>query len=323
MPADVAVLIVSYNTSAELAECLESVYAQGDGLHQEVVVVDNASEDDSVAMVRERFPSVRMVASPTNLGFAAGVNLAATYSDAEFLLLLNPDTVVLDHALAKLVAFARANPGHGLYGGRTLRRDGSLEPSSCWALPTVWSTFAWASGLSSLARGNRVLDPEAMGYYKRDSVREVGVVTGCLLLVEREAWARLEGFDERYFMYGEDADLAIRARAAGYRPVICPAAEVVHDVGKASQTRAAKLALLFRGKATLIRRHWTGWRRPVGLALLAAGVGLRALGQRVTRHETKGEAAWRILWRQRKEWLPGFPAPARSKVLARSSQRAS
>jgi GT2 family glycosyltransferase len=255
-----------------------------------------------VASVRERFGEVELVASPENLGFARGVNLAAARADADFLLLLNPDTVVLDHAVDELVAFARAHPGHGLYGGRTVRPDGALEPSSCWALPTLWSTLMFVTGLSSLARGSRWLDPESMGGWARDTVREVDVVTGCLMLVPRAVWDELGGFDERYFMYGEDADLALRARAAGLRPIVCPDAVVVHEVGRASAHRADKLLLLFRGKATLMRCHWRGPRRALGLALLAGGVAVRALVAR--------DAAWGTLWRQRRTWLGGFPAPA-------------
>jgi GT2 family glycosyltransferase len=300
--ADVAVLIVSYNTERELVRCLESLRAQRRSVTQQVVVVDNASSDGSVAAVRERFGEVELVASPENLGFARGVNLAAARADADFLLLLNPDTVVLDHAVDELVAFARAHPGHGLYGGRTVRPDGALEPSSCWALPTLWSTLMFVTGLSSLARGSRWLDPESMGGWARDTVREVDVVTGCLMLVPRAAWDQLGGFDERYFMYGEDADLALRARAAGLRPIVCPDAVVVHEVGRASAHRADKLLLLFRGKATLMRCHWRGPRRALGLALLAGGVATRALLAR--------DAAWATLWRQRRTWLRGFPAPA-------------
>jgi GT2 family glycosyltransferase len=300
--ADVAVLIVSYNTERELVRCLESLRAQRRSVTQQVVVVDNASSDGSVAAVRERFGEVELVASPENLGFARGVNLAATRADAELLLLLNPDTVVLDHAVDELVAFARAHPGHGLYGGRTVRPDGSLEPSSCWALPTLWSTLMFVTGLSTLARGSRWLDPESMGDWARDTVREVDVVTGCLMLVPRTAWDELGGFDERYFMYGEDADLALRARAAGMRPIVCPDAVVVHEVGRASAHRADKLLLLFRGKATLMRCHWRGPRRALGLGLLAGGVAVRAALARDT--------AWAALWRERRTWLRGFPAPA-------------
>jgi N-acetylglucosaminyl-diphospho-decaprenol L-rhamnosyltransferase len=306
--ADVAVLIVSYNTEHELLECLQSLRDERRDVRQQVIVVDNASSDGSVAAVRERFPEVELIASPENLGFARGVNLAATRADADHVLLLNPDMVVRAHAVGVLVAFARANPAYGLYGGRTVRRDGTLEPSSCWGLPTLWSMLSWALGLRTRFKGSPIFDPESLGRWERDSVREVGMITGCLLLVRREAWERLGGMDERYWMYGEDTDFSLRARAAGYRPIVCPDAVVVHDVGKASATRTDRLLLVYRGKATVVRRHWTGWRRRAGLALLAAGVGVRALGRLAgaARGQARGEG-WATLWRERSSWLQGFP----------------
>lgn len=306
--ADVAILIVSYNTKDLLRESLASVYAQRGDLRQQIVVVDNGSVDGSVDMIRSEFPDVELIDAKANLGFARGVNLAAKRADAEFVLLLNPDTVVLDRALEHLVQFARRNPGHGLYGGRALRRDGSLEPSSCWALPTAWSTTCFALGLSTAFRHSRWFDPEAMADWQRDSVREVGIITGCLLLAPRDAWQALAGFDERYFMYGEDADLAFRARAAGFRPIICPEAAIVHDVGKASATKAAKLLLLFKGKATLVRDHFDGWRRPLMLTELVIGVGLRALLAQSRPQKAGGEAnPWATVWHQRHDWIMGYP----------------
>lgn len=313
--ADVAVLIVSYNTERHLEPCLRSLFGARDRVTQQVIVVDNASTDGSVAMIREKFPQVEVIESGKNLGFAAAVNLAADRADAEFLLLLNPDTLVHDHAIDTLVAFARTKPGLGLYGGRALRRDGSLEPSSCWALPTLWSLAMFATGLSTLAKGNRWLDPESMGDWARDSVREVGMVTGCLLLAPASVWRELGGFDERYFMYGEDADLAIRARAAGYRPTICPDAVIMHDVGKASATRADKLLLSHTGRATLLRTHWRGARREIGLRLLVAGVGLRALLASVgpfLRHQTRA-VAWPTVWRERRSWIVGYSPVVRQR----------
>ena len=161
-PADVAILVVSYNTEDLLRECLRSVYEQRGGLRQQVIVVDNGSVDRSVDMIRTEFPEVELIDAKQNLGFARGVNLAATRANAEFLLLLNPDTVVLDRALERLVQFARSHPDQGLYGGRALKRDGSLEPSSCWALPTVWSMTCFALGLSTAFRRTRWFNPEAM-----------------------------------------------------------------------------------------------------------------------------------------------------------------
>lgn len=308
MKADVAILIVTYNSGGEIAECLASVFAQRRSVTQQVIVVDNGSTDGTVTLVRERFPEVTLVQPGRNLGFAAGVNLAARHADADYLLLLNPDTVVLDQAIDVVVDFARANPHYGLYGGRTLRPDGSLEPSSCWGLPSLWSLAMFATGLSTLARRNRLLDPESLGSWQRDSVREVGVITGCFLLASRRTWDILGGFDERYFMYGEDTDLSMRARLTGMRPVICPAARLVHEVGKSSATPLDKGMLLYRGKACYVRSHWRGVRGWLGLRLLAFGVGVRALGAVAAGQTAPGSNGylWVGLWRARDTWMRGY-----------------
>lgn len=310
--ADVAVLIVSYNTADVLRECLESLYKQRGKLNQQVVVVDNGSTDGSLDMISSHFPDVELIDAHENLGFACGVNLAATRANAEFVLLLNPDTVVLDHAVERLVSFARLHPGHGLYGGRAVRRDGSLERSSCWALPTVWSMTCFALCLTTLLRNSRWFDPEAMPDWHRDTVRQVGIVTGCFLLVPQDSWQELGGFDERYFMYGEDADLAFRAHGAGYRPIICPDACIIHDVGTASASRADKLLLLFQGKATVLRDHFAGWRQRLVLVELLAGVGLRTLLARLGPGSRRPEGeAWAVVWAKRRTWLKGYRPTAR------------
>jgi N-acetylglucosaminyl-diphospho-decaprenol L-rhamnosyltransferase len=264
MKADVAIVIVSYNSRDHIGACLESVFAQRKSVTQQVIVVDNDSRDDTVNFIRENFPQVELVLPGANLGFAKGVNLGVKHANAEYVLLLNPDTVILDHAVDVIVDFARKKPGHGLYGGRTLRPDGSLEPSSCWGMPTLWSMTLFAFGLTTIAPKNRFLDPESLGSWQRDTVREVGVITGCFLLSPTEVWNKLGGLDERYFMYGEDADLAMRARNAGYRPVICPDAKLVHEVGACSDTPVHKTMLLYRGKASLVRT--TGRASPNGSA---------------------------------------------------------
>jgi len=305
---DVAVIIVTYNSEEEISACLESVFSERDRVNQQVIVVDNGSGDGTVAVVRENFPEVELLLPGKNLGFAAGVNYGVKHSDAEFVLLLNPDTVIRRNAIDVVVGFARANPGHGLYGGRTLKPDGSLEPSSCWGAPSLWSMFLFAFGFTTLAPRSRWLDPESLGNWQRDSVREVGVVTGCFLLATRTVWDELDGFDERYFMYGEDADLAIRARKAGYHPVICPDAELVHEVGKSSDTPVEKTLLLYRGKASLVRQQWSGLRRGLGLFFLATGTGLRAFLARF-RHPGKGRAStdrWLTVWKERRQWLQGY-----------------
>ena len=129
-------------------------------------------------------------------------------------------------------------------------------------------------------------------------MREVDIVTGCLLLAPRPLWEELGGFDTRFFMYGEDADLSLRAAALGYRPAITPDAVVTHEIGVSSAAREDKLLLLFRGKATLLRKHWRGLRLRAGLGLISAGIGLRSLISR---------GPWTQVWRSRSDWRAGYP----------------
>ncbi len=307
MAVDVSILIVTYRCREAARECLASVYSGTAGLVREVVVVDNASHDGTLEMVRTEFPHARLITLDENVGFAAGVNLAAEAAVGEYLLLLNPDTIVHHGAVHNLVAFARRRPEHGLYGGRTLRPDGTLDPGSCYAQPTLWSLFCFATMLTVAFKGSPIFDPELLGRWQRDSVREVGIITGSLLLAPRRVWEQLGGFDRRFFMYAEDADLTLRAIQAGFRPAITPDAEITHAVG-ISSTQPDRLILLFQGKVTLLRKHWRSPRRDAGIALVLLGVGVRALVARLlARRRSARLEAWREVWGARRAWLPGYP----------------
>ncbi len=305
---DLSVLIVTYNSAEHIETLLASIERHTASSH-EVIVVDNASTDGTSTLIAERHPQVTLVASEENLGFAKGVNRAADLASGEFVVLLNPDTRLDRPALDDLVAFARANPGHGIYGGRTVDEHGEVDPSSCWGFATPWSLTCFALGLTTMFKRSRWFDPESLGGWDRDSVREVGVVTGCLALARRAVWRELGGLDERFWMYGEDADLSARAWAAGYRPVICPSAEIFHAVGASSADRTHNLEMVYRGKATLIRLHFDGWRRPYALAMLQAGIGLRAAGSAIRALLGRGrptDMPYVRMWRRRRQWAQGY-----------------
>lgn len=308
---DVSVLIVTYKCRDEARACLESLYRATQDVSFEVIVLDNASGDGTVEMIHEEFPQVRTLAIPENVGFAAGVNRAADVAVGEYLLLLNPDTVVHPSAVDNLVAFAQRHPEYGIYGGRTLNPDGTMNPGSCWARSTVWSLACFAFGLSTALKRSTLFDPESLGRWQRDSVREVDIVTGCLLLVSRARWQELGGFDTRFFMYGEEADFALRAAKAGLRPIITPDAVITHEVGASSKVRSDKVILLFQGKATLVRKHWRGTRRRAGLGLLWLGVALRALFASITPRAGR-RSVWPQVWRARGRWFAGYPVVAGS-----------
>jgi GT2 family glycosyltransferase len=300
---DVSVVLVSYNTRALTQRCLSALLARpAGGADVDVIVVDNASRDGSADAIALDFPSVRLLRLDENVGWGRGVNRAAALSDAEYLLLLNPDAIPRGRLVDELVGFARAHPGHGVYTGRTLTESEADDGYSCQRLPTLWSVACFATGLSTVFRGQRWANPDMLPGYDRRSVREVPAVSGCLMLVERELFLRLGGFDPTYFMYSEDIDFSARATAAGARPILDPAASVVH-IGGASSTSAGQRIGLLRGKVTYLRRHWSAPRAWLGVRLLVSGVALRAAGAAALRR--RGE--WVEVFRQRRTWRQGWP----------------
>ena len=310
---DLSVVVVNYNTREATATCLGSVLDAAPNVDLELIVVDNGSIDGSAAAFG-RIAGVRTIEAGENLGFARGVNLGARSATGGWLLLLNPDTVVLPGSLEALVGFAERHPEYGIFGGRTLRPDGSVDRSSCWGAPTIWSLAMFATTLSTVFRRSRVFDPESLGQWERDTVREVPIITGCLLLVRRADWERLGGMDEDFFLYGEDAEFSLRAGRAGLRRVIVPDAVIVHEVGGSSDAGGAKGCMVMAGKVTLLRTTWSPLRARVGVGLLVAGVGARAAVERMTRRE---RAPWTTVWRRRSDWIDGYPR-AESTLFGRS-----
>lgn len=275
-----------------------------------VVLWDNASHDGSADAVAERFPQVELVRSAENLGFAKANNEAISDAETEFVLLLNPDTETHPKAIENLLNFAKANPQAGLVGGRTVFPDGSLNIASCWRKMTIWSLFCRAVGLSRIWPGSNLFNPEVIGNWKRDSVRHVDIVAGCLLMTRKSVWDELGGFREKYFMYGEEADLCLRASKAGYRPMITPEAQIMHMVGASYSADGPRFVKVLRGRSTLIRDHWRSWEKPIGFFLLwfwsalqMAIAQIRALLRPDGSHQ---KAKWSEVWARRKEWLQGY-----------------
>jgi N-acetylglucosaminyl-diphospho-decaprenol L-rhamnosyltransferase len=308
---DVSVVIVTYRCREEARECLDTLYGWPPAVDFETIVLDNASGDGTPELVRRKFPDVCVLELAENVGFARGVNRAAELAQGEHLLLLNPDALVHPRAIERLVRFAAAHPGHGLYAGKNLEADGTVNATSVRGLPSLWSLACFATMLSAAFPGSRMFDPESLGRWPRNSIREVGAAIGSFLLVRREAWEALGGFDTRFFMYSEDVDLCLRAANAGWRPVFVPDAVVTHKRGASTGSRADRMALVYRGKATLLRKHWPAGQRELGLLLLWAGVGLRALVATVTgRRSDSGPGLWRGVWRARRTWIRGYPPVA-------------
>lgn len=307
---ELTVIIVSYNTCDLTLKAIETLYETTKDTQFHTVVYDNDSSDGSAEAIAKAFPQVEVIASNDNIGFAKANNLVAASASSEWLLLLNPDTECHAGAVDNLLAFSKARPNAGITGGRTTFPDGSLNVASCWQRITPWSAFCKASGLASIFHNSTFFNPEGIGGWKRDSVREVDIVVGCFLMIRRSLWNELGGFDLRYFMYGEEADLCLRAQAKGYTPMITPDAEIMHLVGAASKTVAHKYTLSAKARMTLMQDHWPAWQVPFGRATLMAWAGSRTLGlfliSRLTGRKKQAAQKWADIWAARHDWLTGY-----------------
>lgn len=307
-----SVLVVSFNTRELTLACLRSLISETRATTIEIIVVDNNSWDDTAAAIRREFPTVTLIALSENIGFAAANNLAASKARGRRFLLLNPDTVVLDGAVDNLFRFADENPLCRIWGGRTILPDGSLDRTSVWRKMSLWSLFCNAFALSYVAPNSPIFCSDAYGGWKRDTSRYVDVVTGCFLLIDRPLWETLGGFDQTFFIYGEEVDLCLRARKVGARPLFTPLATIIHYGGASESSQVEKQIKALKGKITLVSRHFRFGSRLMAWALIfvypltrKVAYGVSAVVSK-SRHSETTAARWKAVWHRRAEWMNGY-----------------
>lgn len=310
-PPLVSIIIVSYNTREMTLECLRSVVAETT-VSYELLVMDNNSPDGSAEAIAAEFPDIRVWAETDNHGFAKSNNILCKEARGEYVLLLNPDTIVLDGAIDKLMAFAKARPEAKLWGGKTLFGDGSLNATNCWGRMTLWNVFCRTTGLTAIFKSSAFFNSESYGTWDRSEEREVDIVSGCYFLMKRDLWNTLGGFDLSFIMYGEEADLCLRAiDSHGARPRITPNSVIVHYGGASEAVRADKMIRLMRAKISLIDRHFPKWQQPLARGLFMLWPLSRAVAMRVSGAARKSadatQGSWAEIWARRAEWKDGYP----------------
>lgn len=300
---DLAIIIVNYNTCALLRDCLRSVYASEGTFDYCVWVVDNASPDDSAAMVRREFPQVALIVSPVNGGYPYANNVglrAAGFNDMpgvatdtpRHALLLNPDTVLPPTALRDSLAFMDTHPDCGVMGPHLVRQDGSLDLACRRSFPDPEISFYRIVGLSKLFPTSRRFGRYNLTYLSPDVQTEVDSVVGAYMLVRGAAIQQVGLLDETFFMYGEDLDWAFRIKAAGWHVWYVPGITVLHYKEAASQHSDKARYEFYRAMEIFYRKHYaasTGW--PLHWLILG-GIRLRGGLAMVGRR-------WKA-WRQRR-----------------------
>ena len=291
---DVSAVVVTYDGLPHVERTLESVA----GL--ETVVVDHGSTDGTVERVRERFPEARVV-EQENLGLAAGWNRGIRETAAPYVLVLNSDAWVVGDAAERLARFAEGIPRAAWVAPRLLNPDGTLQPS-VRGFPTPWRLATEYLFLRKLAPRSRVLNSFYGAGFRHDEVREVEFAKAAAFLLRREAFDQVGPFDEAFFLFSEETDWSYRARAAGWRTLFYPEAEVVH-VGGASWRRES--AVLFReqvrGHLRFLLKHRGAPAADRARRVILAGLRLRSLVFRGER---------RAVYRDAAEWVAGAPTTA-------------
>jgi GT2 family glycosyltransferase len=275
----VAVLVVSYNTAGALERCLQSLTG-GSAPRLAVLVVDNASTDGSAAMVRDQFPAVQLEAASENLGFGRAANLAAARTDRDFLLVLNPDCIVGPEAVAELAQRLAENPALGYAGPKILLGSGRVDHACLRADPDPLGAALYLSRVTRFFPGSARVNRYSLRHLDYNQEQDLIAGTAACLMVRAAAFAQIGGFDEDYFMYGEDLDLCRRLRQAGYAGRYVPSAEVMHLKGEASRQQSGRMLVEFhRAMWLYYRKHESADRSPLVNGLVATGIGAVLAGR--------------------------------------------
>ena len=231
-PANLSICIVNYQASDYLRGCLGSIMVNPPQGAYEIIVVDNGSTDGSRKMLQDEFPTVTVIANPANLGFTAPMNQALRRAQGQFLLLLNPDTLIHPQAFDRLLDFMQEHPQVGICGPKVLNTDGSLQAPCRRGESRPWAVISYFLRLHRLFPDSKLFGGYLMNYMDEDTTHEVAGVAGSCMLVRGAVIDQIGYLDERFFAYQEDADYCFQARRAGWQVYYVPAAQVTHFGGE-------------------------------------------------------------------------------------------
>jgi len=282
-----SIIIVNYNVLHFLEQCLLSVRQAIVGIDAEVYVVDNNSVDGSQAMLKEKFPDITLIESKENLGFSAGNNLAIRKAKGEFVLLLNPDTVVEESTFHKCIEFMEDHPDAGALGVKMLDGEGEFLPESKRALPTPWVAFYKIFGMARLFPKSKKFGQYHLTYLDKDKNHEVEVLSGAFMMMRKECLDKIGLLDETFFMYGEDIDLSYRVILGGYKNYYLSDTKIIHYKGESTKKGSINYVKVFYNAMIIFaRKHFSGNRQNFYILLIRFAIYFRAglaVGSRVVK----------------------------------------
>ena len=256
---ELSIIIVNYNVKEFLQNLLHSIEKASLNISHEIIIVDNASDDGSVELIREKFPSVKLIANTENLGFGKANNQALAIAEGKYLLLINPDTIVSEDTFDKMISFFENNSGAGLAGCKILNPDGTLQLACRRSFPGPWTSFCKVTGLSNLFPKNKLFARYNLTYLNEDQTYEVDAISGSFMMMRKETYDTVGGFDEEFFMYGEDLDLCYRIQQAGFKVYYVHTTQIIHYKGESTKrSRLDETKVFYDAMHLFVKKHFSG-----------------------------------------------------------------
>jgi len=278
MPVEISIVIVNYNVKAFLQQCIYSVQKASGNTDNEIFVVDNNSVDDSVEMLKQNFPDVKLIVNKANMGFAYACNQAIKEAKGKYILLLNPDTVIKEDSLKLCTDFMNETLTAGALGVKMINGKGKFLPESKRSLPTAKSAFYKMFGLSSLFPKSRKFGKYQLKYLDKDKMHEVEVLSGAFMFIRKKVLDEIGLLDEKFFMYGEDIDLSFRIIEAGYKNYYFPKTTIIHYKGESTKKASFKYVKTFYNAMLIFaNKHYKGRKQHLFRVLIGTAIYIRAL----------------------------------------------
>ncbi len=281
-----SVIIVNYNVKYFLEQCLHSVKAAIKEIDAEVIVVDNNSTDESLNYLPPLFPFVHFVANPHNMGYGKANNQALKIAKGKYVLFLNPDTIIAEKVLSECIRFLETNKQAGAVGVKLIDGSGKFLPESKRSLPSPLASFFKLSGMAALFPKSSIFNEYALGHFHENRNSEVDVLVGAFMMAKRDLLLSVDGFDEDFFMYGEDIDLSYRIKKAGYKNYYLGTQTIVHFKGESAYNSKKYLHHFYNAMRIFVNKHYRG-KLVSGMFLKAAITGGSAASKVKRRFKNK------------------------------------
>lgn len=253
---DLSIIIVNYNVKEFLKNLLYSIKKAAQNFSTEIIVVDNASDDGSVEMIKEKFPEVILIENKSNVGFGKANNQGLKIAKGRFILLINPDTLVAEDTFQKMIEFFDSHLDVGMAGCKILNPDGTLQLACRRSFPGPWTAFTKVTGLSSLFPKSKLFARYNLTYLDENQTYEVDAISGSFMMLRKEVYDKVGGFDEQFFMYGEDLDLCYRIQKAGYKIFYVHTTQIIHYKGESTKRSSLdETKIFYQAMHLFVKKH--------------------------------------------------------------------